>query len=271
MNILKVVNRYVFDVPEKDAFKQKIGDKEIYFDASLGSEHDNMVQYGTLVAKPKSAKFDIKEGELVYFSHLARNYQARIQIKDKVYYSVDQKFCEGIGSLYQLILCTNKRAVGDVTIVERIEEPEENYKSGAIFLKTKPDNLKNQFKVVKSNKIKAGTEIIISEDADYDFLDENKKELIAVQDQHIMATIDKGELVPYGDYAIIEPLDDQEKEDFVEKNGVFIPKDKALRGWGRWKDSRVYYHKVQSNNFEYKKKKYSGCIKQDIYYICENE
>lgn len=262
---MKAVNRYIFEVPEKEAYKQKLGDKEIYFDAGFGNEFDHMVHYGKLVSKPKSAKLDIKEGEIVYFSHLAKSHEQRVQIKDKVYYCLDKQMAEGTHGTYQIILCAEDRPLGNVTIVERIDEPEENYKVGGIYIKPKPDTLKNQYRVSMSNQFEVGTEIIISEDADYDFQDKDKNTRIAVQDEHIVAVVKDDGLEPYGDYEIIEPLDDKEKEDFVEKGGVFVPKQMALRGWGRWKEKDVYYHKVNSNNFEFEKKPYSACLVEDIY------
>lgn len=258
---MKAVNRYIFEVPEREAFKRKLGDKKIYFDAGLGSKYDNMVQYGKLISKPKNAKLDIREGETVYFSHVARDYDYRIEVKGKVYYCVDNILAEGSKHSYQLILCAQDRAVGDVTIVERIERDK---KSGNIYLEQ--DNDKNHFKVVMSNVLKKGTEIIISSEADYDFLDKDYKERIAVQNKHIIATIQNGQLNEFGDYAVLDPLD-KKLMDKTSK-GVYLETKNHKRGVANWKGNKIYYHKINDNSFEYNKKKYSSCLKEDIYYIC---
>lgn len=264
---MKATNKYVFDVPEKEAYKTKLGDLEIYFDADFGSEFDNMIHYGVLVAKPKSAKLDVEVGDTVYFSHLAKSFESNIQVGDKKYYCLDTDFAEGKHELYQILLCTDNKPLGNVTMVERIEKPEKKTPSG-IILTTQTEYFSNRFRVTMSNNIKRGTEIIVSDDADYEFLDKDREERIAIQDEHIVATVEDGELVPYGKYALIEAEDDL-SEDFVLANGVYAPKDKVLRGWGKWKGQRVFFHKVNSNGFEYKKNKYSACLHEDIYYICD--
>lgn len=258
-------NRYIFEVPEKDAFKR--GD--LYFEAKFGSEHDNMIHYGKLVEKPKNAKLKIKKGEIVYFSHLAKNFDSRIEKDGKVYYCIDSGFAEGQHDLSQILLCTTDRPLGNVTIVERIEEPEENYKVGSIFLKPKPDTLENEYRVVMSNKFGVGTHIIIVEGADYDFEDKDHKEMIAVQDENIVASIHNDELVPYGNFAIVEPDDDRSDEDFAERNGVLVEKRRVLTGRGKWGERKILYHKIESNTFEFKKMPFVGVEKEDIYYICD--
>ncbi len=258
---MKAVNRYIFEVPEKEAYKRKLGDKKIYFDAGLGSKYDNMVQYGKLVSKPKNAKLDIKEGETVYFSHVARDYDYRIEVKGKVYYCVDSFLAEGSAHNYQLILCAQDRAVGDITIVERVELEK---RSGNIQLET--GTSKNHFKVVMSNSLKKGTEIIISSEADYDFLDKDYNERIAVQNRHIIATVQDGQLKEFGSYAVLDPLD----KEIMDKtsSGLLIESKNHKRGIAYWKGKKIYYHKINDNSFEYNKKKYSSCSKEDIYYIC---
>lgn len=261
----KIFNRVVIKVDVDKANYMK----GLLIDSNWGHEGKHMTHDGVVVEN--DTDLDVEIGSEVWFDY-------RIKWEDdKRYDSLGWDGTEEKGFYYyilpketykDIVRCSNDKAVNDY--IGFIRPNKEKTTASGIFLPLTvipPDDRGTV--VIPNGDINKGVEIVYAEDNDYpndaiesEWIEYEGKNIIFTSLEYIFGTIEGDEFKPYGNWIIMEALD--EDEVWEEQGGIFLPrKERVTKGLGRVaisghyeKGTELIYAKRGYNSFKFKEEKY---------------
>lgn len=261
---MRFLNYIVIKVDENKANKLK----GLIIDSDWGYEGKHMTHDGIVIGN--GTNLDVGVGSTVWFDHRFT------WIKDRRFNSIYKESPER-GVFYYFLteheytsyvrVCNDSIANGYVGIKKNPRK--EKTESGIFIPQTVKEPDDRGVVIMGDKEIPEGSNIIYAEDNDYpsnemesEWIQREGKNVIFTHKDYIFATYKGDELTPFGDWNLMEALDeDDEWENF---NGLYIPrKEKAVKGLGKVVKSKKYktgdkliYAKRGYNSFEFNKKKY---------------
>ena len=241
----------------------------LILDSNWGHEGKHMTHSGEIVEN--STKLDLELGAEVWFDH------RMCWIEDRKFPSEYWNGKTEKGINYYLLrdseytqyvrVTDNKPTNGYVGF--RKPPKEEKTKSGIYIPQTVEQPNDRGEVMISCYGLDVGDTIIHAEDNDYpsdqfegEWFQLDNEDVIFTHSSYVFAVIKGDKLAPYGDWIIMEALDDDEEwEKFGE---IYLPrKEKAIKGLGRVvfsnsykSDTKLIYMKRGYNSFMFNDKKY---------------
>ncbi len=247
----------------------------LIIDSNWGHEGKHMTHDGIVVEN--STKLDVELNGKIWFDH------RMCWLDDRKFSSEDWNGTTEKGIFYYLLRDSEYvqyvRAINEVPTngfvgIKKLPK-KETTDSGIYIPQTVEQPNDRGVIVIDCYDLKKGDIIIYAEDNDYpsdqfegEWMQVDGKDVIFTHSSYIFAVINGDELIPFGDWIIMEAMDDD--EEWVDFNGIYLPrKEKVTKGLGKVvysnaykKDTQLIYMKRGYNSFEFNGNKYYA-VKED--------
>jgi len=247
----------------------------LIIDSNWGHEGKHMTHDGIVVEN--STKLDVELNGKIWFDH------RMCWLDDRKFSSEDWNGTTEKGIFYYLLRDSEYvqyvRAINEVPTngfvgIKKLPK-KETTDSGIYIPQTVEEPNDRGVIVIDCYDLKKGDTIIYAEDNDYpsdqfegEWMQIDGKDVIFTHSSYIFAVINGDELIPFGDWIIMEAMDDD--EEWVDFNGIYLPrKEKVTKGLGKVvysnsykKDTQLIYMKRGYNSFEFNGNKYYA-VKED--------
>jgi len=247
----------------------------LIIDSNWGHEGKHMTHDGIVVEN--STKLDVELNGKIWFDH------RMCWLDDRKFSSEDWNGTTEKGIFYYLLRDSEYvqyvRAINEVPTngfvgIKKLPK-KETTDSGIYIPQTVEQPNDRGVIVIDCYDLKKGDTIIYAEDNDYpsdqfegEWMQVDGKDVIFTHSSYIFAVINGDELIPFGDWIIMEAMDDD--EEWVDFNGIYLPrKEKVTKGLGKVvysnsykKDTQLIYMKRGYNSFEFNGNKYYA-VKED--------
>lgn len=241
----------------------------LIIDSNWGHEGKHMTHDGIVVEN--STKLDVELNGKIWFDH------RMCWLDDRKFSSEDWNGTTEKGIFYYLLRDSEYvqyvRAINEVPTngfvgIKKLPK-KETTDSGIYIPQTVEQPNDRGIIVIDCYGLKKGDTIIYAEDNDYpsdqfegEWMQVDGKDVIFTHSSYIFAIINGDELIPFGDWIIMEAMDDD--EEWVDFNGIYLPrKEKVTKGLGKVvysnaykKDTQLIYMKRGYNSFDFNGNKY---------------
>lgn len=281
--MIRALNRVIIRVETKKADKRG----SIHINQEWGHEGQHTSRQGTI--EQDGCDLELEIGSVVWFDYrlqwikdylnsdeynsLSENHSDKDEDGVVYYFFTKQEFKD-------YVRCVGDNASGNY--VGFIRSNDCKIQSTLIIPDTarRANILERGIVEMPNGGLNVGDEIIFAKDNEYPaeshashWIKKNGIDISFIDFEYVFAVIKGDNLEPYGDWSIVEALDDD--DEWEEIGGVFVPrKEKVIKGLGvvsfskkHNKGKEIIYAKRSYNELEFKGNKYYAVKNSDI--LCE--